>query len=330
MGCVWSGFDSRQSDTGHPQSMLLCYNKNIMNKILKIGFLIVCIFLIAAYLSHTDRDKEGEAGEPIAKEPASDSDVAEDEEDKRDYDNYIEIDLGDFHQYWRESFNTYHSLLGKKLEEYEEVKFSGYVTEADKDRYSMYTVADSQSPDTNANAIKVGCWVGDDEHPEKGYAIGDYITVQGRVDYGFTRGELIIRCSVIEKEGKITVRAYDYDSSKPYSDTTVSAIQNDFSANIASLETALPRDRLIQSSGYYVEGPGADFGTSIGLSKDRVEDWDQPIQPGKGYRCLSTDYSLIEDIQDGDYVTWWVYFGSNWHHENNCTLAKIQKTAPPN
>ena len=304
--------------------------RNMNKKIVTIGFLIVFIFLTASYFSRLGMDREGVAVEPvapIAKKPVSDSDTTEDE---RDYDNDIEIDPGDFHQYWTESFNTYHSLLGERLEGYEEVRFSGYVVDADRDRYSVYTISDSQSLDTDANSIKVGCWVGDDEYPEKGYAIGEYITVQGSVDYTFSQGEIIIRCSVMEKEGGKRVEAYDYDKDKSYTNMTISEIQDDFGASIAALETKLPRDRLIKSSGYYVEGPGADFGTAVRLLKNKVEDWGQPFQSSDGYGCLSTDYTLIEDIQDGDYVTWWVYFGSNWQHENNCLVAKIQKTSPPN
>ena len=310
-------------------------NKRTMNKkIVTIGLLVVCIFLVAAYLSHTDLEREGGVSEPVVpatKEPAPDSGVTEDE---WDYDNDIEIEIdpGDFHQYWTKAFDTYHSLLGERLEEHEEVRFSGYVADASRDRYSVYTIVDSQSSNNDSNYIDVGCWVGEEEYPERGYAIGDYITVQGSLDYFFSEGKITIDCSLIEKEGGKRVKAYDYHKNKPYINMTISEIHNDFSAGIAALETVLPRDRLIKSSGYYVEGPSADFGTTVMLLKNKVEDWDQPFpfQVSDGYDCLSTNYSLIEDIKNGEYVTWWVYFGENWHHKNNCIVAKIQKTPPPN
>ena len=149
------------------------------------------------------------------------------------------------------------------------------------------------------------------------YEVGDYITVQGGVDYIFTQGEIIIRCSFMEKEGeKIEaynkrVEAYNYDESKPHIDTTISEIQEDFSAAITSLEVALPRNRLIKTSGYYLEGPSADFGTAVALLQDKAESWGGVIF--QGVTCLKNNTSQSEEgIKNGDYVTWWVYFGNNW------------------
>ena len=303
-------------------------------KVLTIGFLIVCIILIASYLSHLFRkpnvERQNKVSESpiVVKESIFDSGAVE-VEGERDHNNHIEIDPGDFSQHRMEVFNAYHSLIGEQLEGYEEVRFSGYVVDANRDDYSVYKISDSQSLDKNSNYIEVGCWTYEDRHPEKGYAIGDYITVQGSVDYDFTQAKIIIHCSFIEKEGR-RVGDLDYDKNKPYIHTTISKIKDDFSAGITALEKMLPRKRLIKSSGYYLEGPSADFGTAVRLSKDKVENWDHQ-GVSDGYNCIGLDYSWIEGIKNGDYVTWWVYFGNNWHHDgNNCVVAKIQKTSPSN
>ena len=262
----------------------------------------------------------GEVSEPAVNESITDATRFDDE---RDYSDYVEIDLDDFPQYQAKASETYHSLMGKRLENYKkEVRISGYVVSVDRDNYSVYKVSDSQSLDDNSDHIKVGCWTDEVRYPEKGYSIGDYITVQGSIDYIFTQGEIIIRCSFMEKEGK-RFEEYDYDKNKSYVNMTVSEIKDNFSASIVSLETVLPRNKLIKTSGYYVEGPSADFGTAVALSKDKVEDWGHSsFQVG----CLGVDYSWIKGIKNGDYVTWWVYFGNNWHRSNNCVVAKIEKT----
>ena len=198
--------------------------------------------------------------------------------------------------------------------------------DAVRDDHAEYKISDS--PDDDSDYVTVTCWTMEFNYPENGYAIGDHITVQGHVGYSFALGEIGISCSFMEK-GEKRVEAHYYDESNPYINTTVSEIKNNLSANIASLETMLPRKRLIKTSGYFVVGPSVHHGNAVGLSKDKVEHWDQGIHTGHTCYMSPRSFPWNEDVRTGDYVTWWIYFSKNRTRHGYCGLAKIEKTPEP-
>ena len=300
-------------------------------KVLLIVGLLACILLIVIIFPRSDVTEVGtisddsEVSRSAADKVTPDPDTGKNEQDYSDYAE-AEVHINDLSEYLAKAASTYHAVMGDRLKEYGEVRFSGYVVGADRDNNPTYEISDSSEGD---DGVRIGnCWTYEMSSPENGYAIGDYVTVQGYVDYNFARGTIFIGCSFIEK-GEKRFEAHYYDASKPYTNTTVSEIKNNMSAAIASLETMLPRKRLIKTSGYFVRGPSIHHGFAVGLSKDRIENWDQGIHTGHTCYTGPSNDPLDQGLRTGDYVTWWIYFSKNFSRHGYCVLAKIEKTPKP-